>query len=158
MGQDHDGGHAQPSSPPSSSSTHLETSLFLSHCRVGCYPREEPHQENFITSPCTPSWLGEPKAPVPSPFTPYFTLGINTTPLLHPLYPFNRTTLPTPSVTQDLWHQKTKKNSAKLKLFYVALPGVMMPHYAPQVPSVPKTTLPRILSITSGETRSCQVG
>lgn len=60
-----------------------------------------------------------PRAPEPCLFIRYFTLGINTTPLLFHL----RTTLPTVLVTWGLGHQKkqTKINSAKIKLFYVAL-------------------------------------
>lgn len=71
VGQDHYGGHAQPSSPPSSS-THLETSLFSSHCRVGCYPWGKHTKRTLITSPCIPSWQGESQNQTHSPCALFF--------------------------------------------------------------------------------------
>lgn len=98
LGQDHHGGHAQPSSPPSSP-TRLKALEML-----------KPHQDLFFFFNPTYSWFSiqrrtkslrtsahplthqagwdNPRAPEPSLFIPYCTLEINTAPLLLHLYCF----------------------------------------------------------------------
>lgn len=127
MGQNHDGGHAQPSPPPSSP-TYLKTlqmsKIHREPTMVGFFFNTEKNQTKSLrtSSHLYPSsWLGRPQnQPQNCLFlTFYFTLGINTTPVLHLLYPCNRESPPSSPVTPGLWHQKQRET--KLKLLCLAI-------------------------------------
>lgn len=130
VGQDHDGGHAQPSSP--SPPTHLETRQTMKPHRDLCFLAGWVSELQHIPLPT--KLAGTDRELTPEPLNPlfffilYFTLGIKISPLLihHP----------TLSVTQGLWHQKTKLSYSS----YVALQSRHLRYLLIQKPHFPESS------------------
>lgn len=131
LGQDHHGGHAQPSSPPSSPTRlkalemlkpHQDLFFFLILPIAGFLSRGEPRVSELQHIPSPIKLAGTTPEPLNPLFSYLTVLWRSIQPLFSSIFTvFKWTTLPTLLVTHGLWHQKTKKNSAKLKLSYVAL-------------------------------------